>query len=92
LVLELRFISLIFRWFHKYKESERLFVLRSTIQEYDVRHEADNLDISGLEDDDWEVIGAYIKVVEPFVSASRLLGGDSYPAAGMVVPMLDQVN
>jgi hypothetical protein len=49
------------------------------------------MDTSALTDGDWYLIAAYLKVVKPFDTASRLLGGDKYPAACMVIPMLDEV-
>ena len=46
---------------------------------------------SELTEENWRLIGAYLTVVGPFEKASKTLGGDTYPAACMVVPMLDQV-
>lgn len=73
------------------KEADRLYVLRLPVEEFDERHQHDNVHISGLEEDDWRIISAYIEVVQPFIKASKLLGGDTYPAACMVVPMVDQL-
>jgi len=46
---------------------------------------------SELEDENWRLIAAYLIVVKPFEKASKTLGGDTYPAACTVVPMLDQL-
>jgi hypothetical protein len=62
------------------------------VEEYDTRHEDDDRAVSDLQDHHWTVIGAYLKVVQPFEKASAKLGGDKYPAACMVIAMLDQVN
>ena len=61
------------------------------MQEYDFRHENDGVGICGLDDEDWRLIEAYLIMVEPFERATKVLGGDTYPAAGMVVPMLDDL-
>jgi hypothetical protein len=79
------------RWFHKYKEAGRLWVLRDAVKEFDARHDNDDVSTSGIQEEDWDLIEVYIKVIEPFEKASKLLGGDSYPAACMVIPMLAQV-
>ena len=79
------------RWFYKYKEVGRLFELRPAVQEYDFRHENDGVGICGLDDEDWRLIEAYLIMVKPFERATKVLGGDTYPAAGMVVPMLDDL-
>ena len=84
-------IMFVSRWFYKYKEVWRLFELRPAVQEYDFRHENDGVGICGLDDEDWRLIEAYLIVVEPFERATKVLGGDTYPAAGMVVPMLDDL-
>ena len=80
-----------FRWFFKFKEAGRLYELRDTVQEYDDRHQLDESDLCGLVDEDWRLIRAYLDIVKPFEKASKLLGGDQYPAAGMVVRMLDEL-
>ena len=43
-------------------------------------------------DRDWEAIKVYIDIIKQFEVASRLLGGDTYPTGGMVIPMIDQVQ
>jgi hypothetical protein len=64
-------------------------VLRRAVEEFDVRRAVE--EGSGLEEDDWRHLSAYLEVVKPFEEATKLLGGDTYPASTMVVPMLDQV-
>ena len=81
----------LFRWYHKAKEAERLCQLQETVEEFDERHQDDGVEISGIVEDDWRLIKAYLEVVKPFMNASKLLGGDTYPAATMVIPMLDQL-
>ena len=81
-----------FRWFHKSREAGRIYEIRAAVEEYDDRHQEDEFTTLDLEDQDWLVIKAYITVVKPFEMAYKVLGGDSYPAACMVIPMLDQVN
>ena len=54
-------------------------------------HADDGQPASNIDEDDWAVLEVYLKVVEPFEEASKLLGGDTYPAVYMVIPMLDQV-
>ena len=58
---------------------------------FDVSHADDGQPASNIDEDDWAVLEVYLKVVEIFEEASKLLGGDTYPAACMVIPMLDQV-
>ena len=62
------------------------------MEEFDERHADDNMDTCGLQEEDWKLISAYLIVVGPFEKATKLLGGDNYPAACMVIPMLDQVT
>ena len=69
-----------------------MLVLRPVVEIFDRRHLDDERHLSGLEENDWEYITMYLKIVAPFEAASKLLGGDTYPAACMVVPMLDQVR
>jgi hypothetical protein len=69
-----------------------LSVLRSVVDIYDSRHLLDDQTTSDIYDRDWEYIDVYLKVVGPFDAASKLLGGDTYPSASMVIPMLDQVS
>ena len=40
----------------------------------------------------WRLIKAYMDLVAPFEIATKKLGGDTYPASMMVVPMLDQLH
>ena len=80
------------RWYHKYKESERLLVLKSAIEIYDERNEHSNHNVSDIGVIDWELIEMYRTGVKPFESASTLLGGDTYPAACIVIPMIDQLH
>ena len=80
------------RWYHKYKESERLLVLKSAIEIYDERNEHSNHNVSDIGVIDWELIEMYLTGVKPFESASTLLGGDTYPAACIVIPMIDQLH
>jgi hypothetical protein len=68
-----------------------LFQLRHAVGEFDERHNNDDMGTSELEEEHWRHIAAYLKIVEPFEKATKLLGGDTYPAACMVIPMLDQV-
>ena len=77
------------RWFHKFKETDRLVVLRRAVEEFDERRAAE--EGSGLEEEHWRHLVAYLEVVKPFEEATKVLGGDSYPASTMVIPMLDQV-
>ena len=65
--------------------------LREAVGEFDFRHSDDDMEISGLYEEHWRHISAYLAVVKPFVKATVDLGGDTYPAACLVVPMLDQV-
>ena len=84
--------SLTYRWFHKFKEAGRLYELRDAIEIYDMRHGQDSMTTSGLNDSDWVVLKVHLDVVKPFEKASKMLGGDTYPAACIVIPMLDQVK
>ena len=59
------------------------------MEEFDARRAAE--EGSGLEEEHWRHLVAYLEVVKPFEEATKMLGGDSYPASTMVVPMLDQV-
>ncbi len=59
------------------------------MEEFDARRAAE--EGSGLEEEHWRHLVAYLEVVKPFEEATKLLGGDSYPASTMVIPMLDQV-
>ena len=68
-----------------------MFLLKDVVFLYDERHAEDGQTISQIDEDDWAVLEVYLKVVETFEEASKLLGGDTYPAACMVIPMLDQV-
>jgi len=82
----------LFRWFHKLREAGRLYEIRESVDLSDLRHEDDGRTTSGLQEEHWVVIGAYVKVVEPFVTANALLGGDKFPTAPLVIPTLDQVK
>lgn len=44
-----------------------------------------------IDDDDWKSLKVYVVAVEPFVKASRLLGGENYPTASSVIPFLDEI-
>ena len=79
------------RWYHKYKEALRLYELRLAVEQFDENHSVDDMGTSELTEENWRLIGAYLTVVGPFEKASKTLGGNTYPAACMVVPMLDQV-
>ena len=68
-----------------------MFLLKDVVFLYDERHAEDGKPSSHMDEDDWAVLEVYLKVVEPFEEASKLLGGDTYPAACMIIPMLDQV-
>jgi hypothetical protein len=83
--------SLSCRWYHKYKEALQLFELRAAVEQFDKNHIIDDMGTSELEDENWRLIAAYLTVVKPFEKVSKTLGGDTYPGACMVVPMLDQV-
>ena len=80
------------RWFCKFREVSRLYELRTAIEEFDDRHQLDGTDICGLGEEEWRLIKAYMDLVAPFEIASRMLAGDTYPAAMMVVPMLEQLQ
>ena len=72
--------------------TRRLFdELRAAVEQFDENHIIDDMGTSELEDENWRLIAAYLIVVKPFEKASKTLGGDTYPAACTVVPMLDQV-
>jgi hypothetical protein len=62
------------------------------VEEFDIRHDDEEGETSGLGDRDWVVIGAYLKVVKPFETAYVKLSGDSYPTANKVIPVLDQLH
>ena len=65
--------------------------LQNSLVMFMERHELPT-DIDMLEDDDWTLLGSYVAGVKPFVSASKLLGGENYPSACAVIPLLDQVS
>ena len=67
-----------------------MIVLRSSLVTFQDQHNMpDRLD--PIQDEDWPVLKSYVRGVEPFVSASRLLGGEKYPTASSVIPLIDQV-
>jgi len=66
-------------------------VLKDAVEIFDERHQDDNVTISHMEEGNWRIITVYLAVVAPFIKASRLLGGDTYPASCMVIPMMDQL-
>jgi hypothetical protein len=68
-------------------------VLQSAVDVFDGRHiDDDDMGTSELDEEDWRHIAAYLTVLGPFLKASKLLGGDTYPTVCMVIPMLDQVS
>lgn len=62
------------------------------MEEFDIRHDDEEGETSGLGDRDWVVISAYLHTVEPFETAYVKLSGDSYPTANLVIPVLDQLH
>ena len=69
----------------------RLYQLRAAIEEFDALHQDDGTDICGLGEEEWRLIKAYMDLVAPFKIATKKLGGDTYPASMMVVPMLAEL-
>jgi hypothetical protein len=53
--------------------------------------EYDKPDYIYINEEDWECMAIYVEAIEPFVKASRLLGGENYPSAGSTIPFLDEV-
>jgi hypothetical protein len=53
--------------------------------------EYDKPDHIFINEEDWDSIAIYIEAIEPFVKASRLLGGENYPSAASTIPFLDEV-
>ena len=78
MIVKFLFMIALFRWYHKAKEAERLYQLKETVEEFDDRHQDDDVGTSGIGEDEWRLIKAYLEVVKPFMNASKLLGGDTY--------------
>ena len=86
------------RWFHKMSAVERLLEIRGAVELFQARA---SLEASGDDDDDpvdiiedheWSLMKDYVKAVKIFQTLSKFLGGQTYPAAGSVIPALDQIR
>ena len=77
-------------WFHQMSEAERLVELRVSIEEFQMwsrpgdgrslSEEADE-DLfvpEQLEAEDFQRLGKYVEAMKPFISISKVLGGDKY--------------
>ena len=42
--------------------------MREAAKEYNMRHQGDGATVLGMEENDWFVLSAYLRVVEPFKS------------------------
>ena len=81
------------RWYFRYSEVKRMVELKSSIiafQEQYYENIPDRLDL--IEVEDWPLITAYVKAVDPFVKATAMFGGGNYITSSIVIPVLDQMS
>ena len=64
--------------------------LKSSLQLFMDRHDLPE-DVDMITESDWPLLESYVKAMEPFVNASKLLAGEKYPSVCAVIPLLDQV-
>ena len=79
------------RWFFKYHEVSTLFTLKDAVIKFQEDFATPER-LEEIEDKDWDQIEEYIDAIKPFVTASKLLGGENYPTASSVIPFLDEVR
>ena len=90
-----------------YAEIRRICELQEVVELFYTQHDGTLPNQRQMEDDDsdetnplnaaitereFAVLGDYVKAMEPFLEASSYLGGEKYPSASSVIPMLDEVN
>ena len=77
------------RWYFKFREAERLLLLRVHVERFQEINEDPEDD--PLDEDDWHNIAIYINSIKTLSHVSDLLEGETYPTASNVIPYLDQV-
>ena len=85
------------RWFHKMSAVERLLEIRGAVELFQARASLEASDddddpVDIIEDHEWSLMKDYVKAVKIFQTLSKFLGGQTYPAAGSVIPALDQIK
>ena len=69
---------------------KRIVELRAVVELFHEQNpELDTVD--QLEESDWPELVTYLKAVEPLMTATNVFGGEKYPSACAVIPVLDQV-
>ena len=77
------------RWYFKFREAERLLLLRVHVERFQEINEDPEDD--PLDEDDWHNIAIYVNSIKTLSHVSDLLEGETYPTASNVIPYLDQV-
>ena len=77
------------RWYFKFRESERLLLLRNHVERFQEMNE--DPEVEPLDEDDWHNIKIYVNSIQTLSHASDLLEGETYPTASNVIPYLDTV-
>ena len=77
---------------------ERLLEIRGAVELFQARASLEASDdddddpVDIIEDHEWSLMKDYVKAVKIFQTLSKFLGGQTYPAAGSVIPALDQIR
>ena len=77
------------RWYFKFREAERLLLLRVHVERFQEMNE--DPEDEPLGEDDWHNIKIYVNSIQTLSHASDLLEGETYPTASNVIPYLDTV-
>ena len=79
------------RWFHKYTEMKSLLDHKESVINYCDENE-DDIEVPLLTNDNWQYIEDYCSTIEPFTEAVKMMGGEGYPTASCVIPVIDAMK
>ena len=79
------------RWLHKFTEMKSLLDHKESVINYCHESEAD-FEIPLLTNNDWQYLEDYCSNIEPFTEAIKMIGGEGYPTASCVIPVIDAMK
>ena len=77
------------RWFYKATEIKSLVEKKVAVNVYVDEQEMEE---ESLSESDWANLEEYTKTVDPFKEAVQLMGGENYPTASRVIPVLEAMR